>query len=357
MKRLVFSITFLTLSAGAVELRRETPYEFKPCNRTEFITVLPKSLTYVTDMARRIMHANPSVFNGDLATENFCFGIKYNENGRAWANAETRSFVMDTGMLTRVQNDAQLAFVVSHELAHVSLRHFHGGYPVSGPAISAADAALREIRAQMMLESNRTHEASERLNDEEHRHQAVIDDAIRAQFGEITGNWEEGEADRAGAQFYLAAGFTKDEIAWRSQQVVITDERNEDPHSPPPQISAQERISQAYAGCDVTNIASMSEPARGGGPYPNQCWTIWNLIHNAPATDGTCRSLMNDARSIVNLDLPEESNLNAVKAEVAAYVHPNPKASLTTKRSRMPASVQSQKQSTKNKKHPHEGCF
>jgi len=354
-------VTLVSTSTFAIELRRETPFPFEECDRSQYLTATPKATAYVTEVARRIMLANPSVFRGDLAFENFCFGVRFNNTGgRAWATAESRSFVIETGMLTRVQNDAQLAFVVAHELAHVSLRHGHGGYPVSGPAITTAAAEVRRINALIFSPSARPEENAG-LNEQLRTHEAVINNAISAQLGsDAINNWDEVEADRVGAQLYLNAGFTSDELAWRPQQIVITDAMRLDVHSPAPQISSTERIDRSYSGCNVSDRANMAQPERGTASYASSCWSIWNLRHNAPATDSEYRTLMNDGRSIVNLDLPAESNLQAVKVEVEAYEPPNPKASLQKKNSRMPASVNSEKKmqkKSKNKKGSHKDCL
>jgi hypothetical protein len=364
MKTFVLLFAFLVpASTFAIELRRETPFPFEECDRSQYLTVTPKATAYVTEVARRIMLANPSVFRGDLAFENFCFGIRYNDTGgRAWATAESRSFVVESGMLTRVQNDAQLAFVVAHELAHVSLRHFHGGYPVSGPAITAAATEIRRIN-ELIFSPNARSEDNDALNTQLRAQEAIINNAITAQFGEgVLNNWEEAEADRVGAQFYLNAGFTSDELAWRPQQIIITDAMRLDVHSPAPQITARERIDRSYSGCNVpSDRTNMSEPVRGTASYPSSCWSIWNLRHNAPATDSEYRTLMNDSRSIINLDLPAGSNLEAVKAEVEAYEPVNPKASLQKKSSRSPASVTFEKKApkakAKNKKGSHKDCL
>ncbi len=361
MKTLFLLISFIVVSAQAVELRRDTPFPFEECDQAQNLTETPKALAYVTEIARRIMAANPTVFRDDLAFNNFCFGIRFNNTGgRAFADAESRSFYVETGMLSRVQNDAQMAVVVAHELAHVSLRHFHGGYPVSGPAITAAATEIRRISSQLNLQENRNPEASGRLNSQLRTNEAVINDAITAQFSAgILNNWVEAEADRTGAQLYLAAGFTSDEISWRTQQIVIAHQRNEDVHGPAPAISAQERTRLAYEGCNVTNPSSMSQPDRGHLRYPLECWSIWNLRHDAPATDSAYRSFMNDSTSIVNLEWPAGSNLAAVKAEIENYEAPNPKAKLNSRSSRMPASVKAEKESkkAKTKNSPlHEGC-
>lgn len=356
MKTLIFLINFFVMSAQAIDLRRETPFPFEECDRSQFLTETPKATAYVIDVARRVMAANPSVFRDDLAFENFCFGVRFNDTGgRAFADADSRSFYIETGMLQRVQNDAQLAAVVSHELAHVSLRHFHGGYPVSGPAITAAATEVRRISARIFDEETRpTGEENALLNGELRAQNEIINNAITAQFGAgILNNWVEAEADRIGAQLYLAAGFTSDELAWRAQQIVIARQRNEDVHGPPPQISAQERINLAYEGCHVSDRANMPQPERGNLRYPLECWSIWNLRHDAPATDSAYRTLMNDSSSVVNLELSTDSNLAAVKTEVRAYNPPSPKAKMNSKKSRMPASVRPKKKNSRT----HDGCF
>lgn len=362
MKILFFFLFFSASASFATELRRTTAFSFEECDRSQFLTAVPKATAYVTEIANRIMRANPEVFRDDLAPENICIGVQFNNaGGRAFANAASRSFFIETGMLTLAQNDAQIAIVVAHELAHISMRHFHGGYPVTGPAVTQAAIELNRLSSQLSGKGERTTHENDNLQAAIREQNNIIDSAIAAQLGQsVVPNWVEGEANLVGAHFYLQAGFTSDELAWRDQQVAILTSQGEEPSATPPDIPAQDRISQAYAACNVSSPASMSEPSRGVMRYPAECWTIWNLRHQTPQMNPQYRTQMNDSTSIVNLSLPADSNLAAVKEEVEAYQPEDPKAAKrSSKKGRMPASakpVKETKKSQNKNSHHHDGC-
>lgn len=289
-----FIYAFTTLLAAADSaraqqiLRREADVELQSCDTGRFTEGLPQTTAYLQAILGHIVSENPEVFHGDLAPEHICIGVKYrNGTGRAWAVAERRTITIDHGLILRVQNDAQLAFVISHELAHVSMRHIH----INPEAESTQDEA---------------------------------------------------EADRVGAHFYLKAGFVTAELAWRQQQIVdvladIGLTPGQLPHSqgmahtpdgvplvhaPPPNISASERIANAYSACGVTDPAKMQEPDVGVLRYPSECWTIWDIRHGEPARSPTYRTLMNDERSITSLNT--SPGLQTVKTELENYVEVNP---------------------------------
>ncbi|AGH94546.1 M48 family metalloprotease [Pseudobdellovibrio exovorus] len=283
---LVFAVSLLATSA-TTELRRETSVELEDCDRSQFSDRYPSTVRYTQQLMQHIMENNSDVFHGDLAPENFCIGITDNRvGGRAWADSKTRTMVIDPNLVLRVQNDAQLAWIVAHELAHVSMRHY--------------------------VEPNSS------------RHNAARVEA---------------EADVIGAHLYLRAGFTSDELAWRVQQLAVLPDMMAsvtEPdyygevrtttagHSRSPDIPASQRIANAYQTCGGSS-AQMSEPNFGSNmPYPAPCWSVWSVRHGEPARSAEFRRLMNDSRSLVNVIT--SPNLSAVKTEIlTAEPPPDPK--------------------------------
>lgn len=269
-------------------LRRETDIELQSCDRSQFTEGLPESNAYLNALMRHIARENPEVFHGDLAPDRLCIGVKYLDGGaRAWATAERRMITINHGLILRARNDAQMALVVSHEMAHLSLRHIH-----TDPDTESSQ--------------------------------------------------DEADADRVGAHFFLKAGFTADELAWRQQQIAdvlaqlgitpgqhpgerampINADGTPLMHAPAPDISSSERIANGYRACGVTNPATMSEPSIGNLRYPSECWTIWDLRHGAPARSATYRAWMTDERSITNLALTP--GLQDAKDELEGFVFVNP---------------------------------
>lgn len=273
---LLFAVSLLATSA-TTDLRRETSVELEDCDRSQFSDRFPSTVRYSQQLMQHIMENNPDVFHGDLAPENFCIGITNNRvGGRAWADSKTRTMVIDPNLVLRVQNDAQLAWIIAHELAHVSMRHY--------------------------VEPNASRNNSARV---------------------------EAEADAIGAHLYLRAGFTSDELAWRVQQLAVLPNMMASVtgpdyfgevqtmtagHAPSPDIPASERISNAYQTCGGSS-ANMSEPSFGQNlPYPAPCWSVWSIRHDEPSRSAEFRRLMNDSRSLVNVIT--SPNLAAVKTEI-----------------------------------------
>ena len=311
----------------ATELRRSTSVTLSECNSEQYASNLPKATAYINKIKDHIISSNSSVFVGDLAPENICFGVDLNPvGGRAWAEAVHRSARVDSSLIQRAQNDAQMAIVVAHELAHITMRHTLDANPINGSQRNVAQAAFTRIY-QLLSQLSGAAKGAEtmRINSELDTQRAIVNPLLESQLGVgASNNWEESEADIVGANFYLRAGFTSDEIAWRTQQISIANANNADAHGPPPNISAQARIVESNRICGVTQISRMSEPVRGIARYPSECWSTWRLLRHEPETNSVYRELMNDNLSLVNLS--GAPTLAEVKAEIeAAPSNINPK--------------------------------
>lgn len=321
----VYAMAFtFSIASEATELRRNTNIPLTECNSEGFSNNLPKATAYVNRIKDHILASNSEIFRGDIAPANICLGVQHNTTGgRAWAEVVHRTIRIESNLIERAQNDAQTAIIVSHELAHLAMRHTLDANPVTGSQRSVAQAAFTRIynlleQITNLGKGSPDHQATHsRLSRELEAQQNIISPLVNAELGaNAVNNWEEAEADTVGANFYLRAGFTSDELAWRTQQIIIARANNQDAHGPPPQITAAERLSQSNAACGIRQISTMAEPERGVARYPHECWSTWRLLKREPEINSTYRSLMNDTTSIVTL--PGTPTLAEVKAEIEA---------------------------------------
>ena len=317
MKFLIF-LLFASQFSWATELRRETTMPLGECETQNYSPDLVKATAYVNLIKDRIIAANPDVFRGDLAA--IGAGVQNSESPRAWA--AKRSCVVEAGLILRVQNDAQLAFAIAHEMAHLTMRHNTDGVPVS--SLQAQQRQVQELEAQVQALQKGTPAYIANFQSVSTRLEAakaiVISALVAAHGADFANNWDEAEADLVGAHLMLRAGFRGNEVGWRNEQLAISQEAGLDNHSPAPQISAQARITAALSACGASSIARMTEPARGNGPYPNACWSIWKLTKDEPSGDSAYRTLLN-AEGLVNLP---GTNLSDVKAEIRANLNSGP---------------------------------
>ena len=332
-KTMIFSIIVaVTLAAQATELRRSTTFEIQECDTSSFDEELVKAHAYVNKIKDRIVQNNLDVFNGDLAPDKICIGVEFKDiGGRAWADAGTGTIKMETDLIMRARNDAQLAVVIAHELAHLSMRHTLDASPVTGTRraeIQSVMARIRQLNESIRALGKDMPDYQTRyttLNTQLEEQLRIANSAITTEIGaDALNNWEEAEADLVGAHLYLKAGFTADELTWRNQQVILAEANGEDVHGPPPDLNAAELRRQALAECGTTDVNRMNEPARGRQSYPSNCWTVWRILKKEPDTNPNFRNLMTDATSVVNLS--SAPSLSEVKAEIENFNEtPDPK--------------------------------
>lgn len=81
--------------------------------------------TYLRDLMEYIAAANPQTFKGQLDVSNICINGSKEAIINAHAQPGTQRVVVDAGLLLAASNDAQVATVVAHELAHVTMQGEH----------------------------------------------------------------------------------------------------------------------------------------------------------------------------------------------------------------------------------------
>ena len=319
---------------GDVEIRRDTVMPLGSCDQSVFEPNLPITNVYLNRIFRHIAQNNPQVFNGDLAPENICVGVRYNgAGGRAWALVDRRTLYIDSSLVARAQNDAQVAAVIGHELAHITMRHTPlDGIPVQGAERESLRSMLRE-RNGIVDQINRLSKdgntaAIEELQRRDRELLSQINQRLTERYGrDFTDTWMESEADLVGAYYYLNAGFSSAEVAWRSQQVAIAEANNQNVHGAPPAVSAAERTQMAFQACGVTDTANPAEPVKVSNPgqrYADACWTVWKLRHGALREGALYASLYNDHVGIENLpDIEGEPSFMQAQEELLRYRAPD----------------------------------
>ncbi len=85
---------------------------------------------YLTQIMHYVMKENPETFKGELSPEKFCIMTFDTAKLNAHANPTNGAIVVSSYLLKSVSNDAQVAAVVSHELAHITMNHIEMKHPL-----------------------------------------------------------------------------------------------------------------------------------------------------------------------------------------------------------------------------------
>lgn len=278
------------LTSSERVLSRTTRAELRGCDAGQYSQTTPQAAAVIEQVTQRIFQANPEVFTGDLAPEHICHGLVLSGN-RAWAQADTRSFNLEGDLFTRFQNADQLAWTISHELSHITMRHGLDGLPIpSGVDLDGnGEPDATELQAlQLEFVELRERQATVSANDVAAMAAMSAEvEAVARRIRELSelhlgpeeiNSWQENEADEVALRYYLRAGFAPEEVAWRQEQLAIAESRGLDPHSPPQYTSTPARVQAASTACGFSGgIATSPEPDRGGARYPSACWSIWSL--------------------------------------------------------------------------------
>lgn len=108
-------------AADIRDCRGKTLAELRPGASTE----MPEASDYVRRIAQQIMQSNPDTFKDVYAPEQICLFVTTSKALNAEASHEWRTVIFHSGLLQIADNDATVASVVAHELAHISMQHTH----------------------------------------------------------------------------------------------------------------------------------------------------------------------------------------------------------------------------------------
>ncbi len=234
-----------------------------------------------------LLQTNRSQLRDDLHRKSICLVLESGDDSTAhlpWANSEPDRgrISLSTGLLAVLETDAELAFILSHELAHLWLRHpLFGGVPDPIQRVAAwqsqdrqCQALHRQLRLQVWAQEDRslqalTHLPQRSKSQEQHRQtllqaqqrrqrahdhwlscleqQQKLGDRLLGEAGAIH-NWTEAEADAVGLDLFLNAGF---------DPVVL------------PDLFRRTK--------DMVPQDCPTQPKRGEASHPTPCWRLWTL--------------------------------------------------------------------------------
>jgi len=122
----------------------------------------PKTQAFLQQIAMNIMENNPQVFKLDsvLDPKNFCINVKHDLTFNAFALSNNRQVVFHTAAVLTAENDAMLAAVMAHELAHITMLHGLSKHPKFKPTtktmetIKQSQTLYRKL-SSAMIQANR----------------------------------------------------------------------------------------------------------------------------------------------------------------------------------------------------------
>lgn len=231
--------------------------------------------TYLQDIGHFIMENNPASFRGDFAPNKFCFDAIDDERFGGSA-AHTGRIRLTIGMIAASENDAQVAAVIAHELAHVTMGHVYGAlHPIVESQPRWGELYEHSIRIYDALEKqeellNRTsgdeqRQIQERIAALNRELQLISDEMIEFASSilgsqEIVANWKEQEADEVGYELYLRAGFLPSQFGWFFSSTQSEEERS--------------RCQAILAEAQNNPVLA---PYRGTEAHPHFCWRLYNI--------------------------------------------------------------------------------
>jgi Zn-dependent protease with chaperone function len=225
-------------------------------------------------LAERIARANPNTFKNVLDIDKLCIGVDAQLKGLTARTLPSSFRIMFSPELYLLaQSDDQLAAVLSHELAHVTMQH--QGFGETPPRMDSVPE-FRQLKAEAkkiqekIVELATTNAPSAQifaLSEEYGRLAAKMNTLIDAAYGEENAhlNWLEQEADEVGAELFLRAGFAKEgfiDILWSSVRA----------------SSEDIRACSALISAGLSDPFQPNRPKRGPKSHPSVCWRVYHLL-------------------------------------------------------------------------------
>lgn len=226
----------------------------------------PAAVSYIRELADRIMSRNPETFREDYAPEKFCFEVVDIPGVNASASPATGLVTIRAELLRlTTTGDAPVAAVLAHELAHVTMQHRRRD-PVSEDLPKDIDLVELERR----MEAQRAWRAKISAS-----RAALIDDAIKSQFIET------------------AAKVTRDKGIWQRIK---------------PTLGTIDHESFDYATEGLVKVAEQYDSALSD-PQKDQLKT-WRMLD---MLSSNLEELFNSASEFPNLSKPESTNCSPSK--------------------------------------------
>ena len=130
------------------ETRRDLDiFKHRECEKTKK-TSLPKTQNLIEKLGHHIMRSNPSTFvKGSVFDPGFfCFSVRKSYMIQALAFMKKRAVELTTALINEVASVNELAYAISHELAHITLAHANIAHPNYLPS-----EKYKKLRADLIL--------------------------------------------------------------------------------------------------------------------------------------------------------------------------------------------------------------
>jgi hypothetical protein len=223
-------------------------------------------------LVEKLGRSNAETFKNELDISSFCFVVDENDaTVSASSSPNTKRVVFSPKLIGIAKSEAQLAAVVAHELAHISLQHAGAGE--LSPRVLKTDAGgamnfqlqLLQEDVKRLAESGAPASEIFAVNDRYGKILSKLNLLTDDVYGEQNAhfNWLEQEADEVGAEFYVRAGFDISDFAamiWSSH--MLSSEQI---------LECKSLIQSAVDGSDV-------RPSRGMASHPTPCWRGFHLL-------------------------------------------------------------------------------
>lgn len=223
-------------------------------------------------LLHRITESNPEVFTGPLSAAHICVEVdSQTQRAAAHSDPDKKRIVFTEQFLALAQSEGELAAVLSHELAHITLQH--QGFGEIPPRV-AQDPRFSELKVQADdiqrniatlarsgADKSLIFALAHRFGALQEKMNRLIDFVYDEQNAHK--NWFEQEADDVGSEFFIKAGFSQESfisMLWKFSQESQVDNHN-----------CQKQIAAALAK------QSYKRPERGTKAHPSICWRAFHL--------------------------------------------------------------------------------
>lgn len=97
----------------------------KACDQSKVKSKSPELDAYLRGILLKLTDANPQTFKGALAPDKICISVTLMDVVNAFANSDTNSISVTSQAILFVDTEAELAGIIAHELAHLTMQHRH----------------------------------------------------------------------------------------------------------------------------------------------------------------------------------------------------------------------------------------
>lgn len=301
---IVYSTGASALTLGETRRSAEVYFDPIPCREIGKAPGLKIANSYIRSLLSHIVDSNPATFEG---AEPVCAHIdevaEDPDSLYGQALPEERRIQISPAIVIAARTDAELAALLGHELAHVSLQHHEATLGDSQSPWWKMHQQLIEVRRKSWAINKEDDALSSELNRQrrarspkpglletlEEKSRKLFSlrielmdarDEIETRIQEMQGKsypsdyvarWVEQEADEAGFEIYLRAGFPAEPFTWRMEEGALENELHIR-GAAARELSAEWILEQCKQGREKPSYTRPNLE-----DYPSDCWRIWNI--------------------------------------------------------------------------------